>query len=155
MAKSAITEATSKSLAEKNRTALADLRRSYTRKDLELQVTRRYQPGDVYSPHDLSGAEAAKWKKVSKKPRPRRDVLDQLAVNPLHYYTNFSIMGEYTTEMGRIRSGKETGLRPVNQRKMAKAIRRAKGVGLLMPGTYAHPELLKEAQRDGRDRRRR
>ncbi|KAF2174271.1 hypothetical protein M409DRAFT_49129 [Zasmidium cellare ATCC 36951] len=143
MANSAVAEATQKSRTEQNRVALADLRRSYTRKDLEQQVFRRWKTGDIYSPRDLSGVEASKWKKVSKKPRPRRDVLDQLGVNPLHYYTNFSIMGEYTTEMGKIRSGNETGLRPVNQRKMAKAIRRAKGVGLLMPGTHLHPEVLR------------
>ncbi|KAK4498594.1 hypothetical protein PRZ48_011253 [Zasmidium cellare] len=146
-----VTEATQKSRTEQNRAALADLRRAYTRKDLEMQLHRRWKAGDVYAPHDLSGAEAAKWKKTSKKPRPsgkHRDVLDQLGVNPLHYYTNFSIMGEYTTEMGKIRSGRETGLRPVNQRKMAKAIRRAKGVGLLMPGTHAHPEVLRLQETD-------
>lgn len=55
---------------------------------------------------------------------------------------NFSIMSEYITEMGRIRHSSDTGLRPVNQRKMAKAIRRAMGMGL-MPGVHRHPELLK------------
>jgi small subunit ribosomal protein S18 len=54
---------------------------------------------------------------------------------------NFSIMSEYITEMGRIKPRSETGLRPVNQRKIAKAIRRAKGLGL-MPGIYRHPEIL-------------
>lgn len=53
------------------------------------------------------------------------------------------MMSEYMTEMGRIRHSRETGLRPVNQRRMAKAIRRAVGTGLLMPGTHRHPELLK------------
>lgn len=35
----------------------------------------------------------------------------------------------------------ETGLSPVNQRKMAKAIRRAIGLGL-HPSVHRHPELL-------------
>lgn len=53
-------------------------------------------------------------------------------------------MGEYMTEMGRIRHSRETGLRAVNQRKVAKAIRRAIGVGL-MPSVHRHPELIKRA----------
>ena len=50
-------------------------------------------------------------------------------------------MSEYMTEMGRIRHSSETGLRPVNQRKIAKAIRRAIGLGL-MPSVHKHPEIL-------------
>lgn len=56
---------------------------------------------------------------------------------------NFSMMSEYMTEMGRIRHSNETGLRPVNQRRMAKAVRRAIGLGL-MPSVHRHPEILKE-----------
>lgn len=62
---------------------------------------------------------------------------------------NFSIMSEYITPMGRIRHSNDTGLRPVNQRKMAKAIRRAMGMGL-MPGVHRHPELLKMEMRNQR-----
>lgn len=50
-------------------------------------------------------------------------------------------MSEYMTEMGRIKPRSVTGLRPVNQRRMAKAIRRAVGLGL-MPSVYQHPEIL-------------
>lgn len=55
---------------------------------------------------------------------------------------NFSIMSEYVTEMGRIRGAKSTGLRRVNQRKLAKAIKRAIALGL-MPSVHRHPEILK------------
>lgn len=55
---------------------------------------------------------------------------------------NFSIMSEYVTEMGRMKHSRDTGLRPRNQRKMAKAVRRAIGLGLI-PSTYRHPEILK------------
>lgn len=50
-------------------------------------------------------------------------------------------MSEYMTSMGRIKHRRDTGLRPVNQRKIAKAIRRAIGVGL-MPSVHRHPEIL-------------
>lgn len=51
-------------------------------------------------------------------------------------------MSEYVTEMGRMKHSRDTGLRPRNQRKMAKAVRRAIGLGLI-PSTYRHPEILK------------
>ncbi|KAI3394696.1 hypothetical protein diail_2443, partial [Diaporthe ilicicola] len=54
---------------------------------------------------------------------------------------NFSIMAEFMTPMGRIKHSRETGLRPVNQRKMAKAIRRSIGLGL-HPSTHIHPMIL-------------
>lgn len=52
------------------------------------------------------------------------------------------MMSEYMSDMGRIKHSRETGLRPVNQRRMAKAIRRAIGTGL-MPGVHRHPEILR------------
>jgi len=45
------------------------------------------------------------------------------------------------TPMGRIMHSKDTGLRPVNQRRMAKAIRRAIGTGI-HPSVHRHPEIL-------------
>ena len=50
-------------------------------------------------------------------------------------------MSEYVTDMGKLKHGNQTGLRPRNQRKMAKAVRRAIGLGLI-PATYKHPEVL-------------
>lgn len=56
-------------------------------------------------------------------------------------------MSEYMTPMGRIKHSSETGLRPVNQRKIAKAIRRSIGLGI-MPSVHRHPEILqREAAR--------
>lgn len=45
------------------------------------------------------------------------------------------------TAFGRIKNGRMNGLRPVNQRKMAKAIRRAVGLGI-HPSVHLHPEVL-------------
>ena len=56
-------------------------------------------------------------------------------------------MSEYMTEMGRIRHRSATGLRPVNQRKIAKAIRRAIGIGL-MPSVHRHPEIISKEYKD-------
>jgi small subunit ribosomal protein S18 len=55
---------------------------------------------------------------------------------------NMSMISEHITKMGRIRHSRDTGLRPVNQRRMAKAVRRAIGMGL-HPSIHKHPELLR------------
>jgi len=79
-----------------------------------------------------------------------RDVLDDLGINPLREYRNFAMVGEWVSEMGRIRGGRETGLRGVNQRKVAKCVRRAVGLGL-MPSVHRHPEMH-EQRMSGRGR---
>jgi small subunit ribosomal protein S18 len=56
-------------------------------------------------------------------------------------------MSDFVTDMGRIRPRKETGLRPVNQRKVAKAVKRAIALGL-MPSAYRHPEIIKIQRRE-------
>lgn len=142
---------------------MRDIDNSATLRNMEMQQTRRWRVGDVYAPHDLSGVEASKWKKTRRSDnpqaplarfpyydadsdcrRPTHDVFDFLGIDPLKEYKNFALMSEYMTEMGRIKHSKETGLRPVNQRKLAKAIRRSIGIGL-MPSVHKHPEILARA----------
>lgn len=52
------------------------------------------------------------------------------------------MISQYMTTMGQIKHSSETGLRPRNQRKMAKAIRRVIGMGI-HPSVHRHPEILK------------
>ena len=59
-------------------------------------------------------------------------------------WQNFTMMSEYMTETGKIKHSSATGLRPKNQRKIAKAIRRAIGLGL-MPSVHRHPLVLKKS----------
>lgn len=58
-------------------------------------------------------------------------------------------MWEYMAPIGNIRHRKDTGLRPVNQRRIAKAIRRAIGMGLI-PSVHPHPEVLEAAAKNRR-----
>ncbi|UPX09909.1 uncharacterized protein EKO05_0000587 [Ascochyta rabiei] len=115
---------------------------SERRSQFQRQMYRKWQPGDVYSPHDLTGAEQRKWKFGRKK--PQSDAFDVLGINPINEYKNYTIMSEYMTEMGRIKHSNDTGLRPKNQRKIAKAIRRAIGLGL-MPSVHRHPLVVKKS----------
>lgn len=145
-------------------TALEDLQNSANAASLSKQITRRFVPGDVYAPHDLSWVEMQKWK---TRGRPTYDALDALDLKPLDHYRvcclgfgleilcdyqsratmligvlqNFSMISEYMTPMGRIKHSNETGLRPVNQRRMARTIRRTIGMGI-MPSVHRHPEVL-------------
>lgn len=70
----------------------AEVNRISYRKDLESQQSRRWRSGDVYAPHDLSGVEMAKWKRVKQKARPRWDVLDQLNIKPMDHYKVSSVL---------------------------------------------------------------
>lgn len=79
------------SIAESNNRAMLEEQKrnvasGANRKDLETQQIRRWNVGDVYAPHDLSGAEQSKWKRLKQKARPRWDVLDQLNINPMDHY---------------------------------------------------------------------
>lgn len=122
--------------ADRQRALLAA---SQERQSFQKQFYRKWNTGDVYAPHDLSAVEQKKWKMARKS--PASDAFDTLGISPITEYKNFTMMSEYVSETGRIRHSKETGLRPKNQRKIAKAIRRAVGLGL-MPSVHRHPLVL-------------
>lgn len=52
-------------------------------RSMERNFTRDWKAGDVYAPHDLSAAEARKWR---KRQTPTTDAFDALSMNPLDYY---------------------------------------------------------------------
>ncbi|KAL8676130.1 MAG: hypothetical protein Q9186_007322 [Xanthomendoza sp. 1 TL-2023] len=148
------------------RTALADTTANYRATDLERHLYRRFRPGDIYAPHDLSPVEQHKWRQrytpsrnmknkqvtASRRRSGGPDVFDALGIHPLEEYKNFSIMTEFVTGMGRIKHRRETGLSGVNQRRVARAVRRAVGMGL-MPSVHKHPEVLEKEAEDMARRR--
>ena len=123
---------------ERKRSTLERMAERKVSEDYARHMPRRWNQGDVYTPHDLSHVEALKWKKASQ---PKEDIVDMLGINPLDEYRNFRMISDFMTSMGRIRPAMETALRPVNQRRMAKAIRRAIGLGI-HPSVHKHPEIL-------------
>ncbi|KAK3900409.1 ribosomal protein S18 [Staphylotrichum tortipilum] len=127
------------------RAHIQDMRQNTVTENYARQMPRRWRAGDAYSPRDLSPYEMGKWRKSR---RPDGDVVDILGFNPVDNYKNFALISEFMTSAGRIKHSRETGLRPVNQRKMAKAIRRAIGMGL-HPSVHKHPELLRFGSRQG------
>ncbi|KAM0432390.1 hypothetical protein ACHAPT_004934 [Fusarium lateritium] len=114
--------------------------------DFLRQMPRRWEVGDVYSPHDLSPVEMQKWRKRSVR---NIDVVDALGISPLDMYKNFSLVEHFTSPSGMINHSQLTRLRPVNQRKVAKMVRRVQGMGIY-PTIHAHPEMLREQFFGGR-----
>ncbi|KAI1468138.1 ribosomal protein S18 [Daldinia caldariorum] len=114
------------------------LRENGRAEDFLRQLPRRWRAGDVYAPHDMSPSEMNKLRRTQAR---KRDLVDVLGLSPLDMYRNFSVISEFMTAHGRIKRAVDTGLRPVNQRKMAKAVRRAIGLGL-HPSVHFHPEIL-------------
>lgn len=51
--------------------------------DFLKQMPRRWEAGDVYSPHDLSPVEMQKWRKKTVR---NNDVIDALGISPLDMY---------------------------------------------------------------------
>ncbi|KAL3963354.1 hypothetical protein ACCO45_000358 [Purpureocillium lilacinum] len=116
------------------------LRNQKNSNDYLKQMPRRWDAGDVYSPHDLSPVEMQKWRKRSQR---GGDVVDALGIRPLDMYKNFSLVQEFTSSSGQITHSAGTGLRPANQRKIAKMIRRVQGMGIY-PTIHDHPEMIRD-----------
>ena len=56
---------------------------------------------------------------------------------------NFSLVQAFTSTSAQILHSKGTKLRPVNQRKIAKMVRRVQGMGIY-PSIHSHPEMLRD-----------
>ncbi|KZV64834.1 hypothetical protein PENSPDRAFT_614841 [Peniophora sp. CONT] len=88
----------------------------------------------------LSDFKDKAWQRLPRKPDPfgpgrdeseSRDAFVQLQLDPLHESTNARMLAHFVTDMGRIRKRAQTGLTWRSQRRMAKAVRRAKMMGLM------------------------
>ena len=50
---------------------------------MDKNFTREWKKGDIYAPHDLSAAEARKWR---KRHTPTIDAFDALSLDPMDFY---------------------------------------------------------------------
>ena len=71
---------------------MAELEKVGRGKDLEKLMIRKWKPGDVYAPHDLSPVEMEKWR---KRKAGDRDVFDMLGINPLAEYKVRLFLGSW------------------------------------------------------------
>jgi small subunit ribosomal protein S18 len=67
----------------------------------------------------------------SAKESRRKDVFHQLGIDPLRESFNPTLLSHFVTDMGRVASRAETQLTWRSQRRLSKAIRRAKMMGII------------------------
>lgn len=125
----------------------------------------QFQNGDFYNPNDLA------YKKPGRRPPSRiissglfsnnpesslhqqtaaqirdADPFVQHDINPLHQFKDRGLMSLFVTEMGKIKPRSQTGLSAKSQRRLTKAIKRARATGFL-PYTAKPYQVLKEIRK--------
>ncbi|KAJ3150634.1 hypothetical protein HDU89_003042 [Geranomyces variabilis] len=104
-----------------------------TRKiDMAPHPRRRFIPGELYQPEDLNDKNVPRFlKRTSKPTTTTKSSSDIERRNPLKEYKDTVFLSSYLTQMGNMRSKVDTGLSRQNQRRMTKAVKRAKAIGEL------------------------
>ncbi|KAI0698557.1 ribosomal protein S18 [Cerioporus squamosus] len=105
----------------------------------DYPTLRGFQPGQFTRPRSFSRAEYDKGRSWTKRPllgpdaatSKELDVFYQRNLDPLKECRNTSLLSRFVTAMGKIRGRSETNLTWKNQRRMGKAIRRAKMMGII------------------------
>ncbi|KAI7823388.1 hypothetical protein BC939DRAFT_451969, partial [Gamsiella multidivaricata] len=93
-----------------------------------------FRKGDIYKPSDLNDSKTITY---ARPPKPV-DELKILKVNPVVEYKNATLLSHYITPLGRLMSREQTGLSAKNQRRVAKAVRRARAMCIISPTAKLH-----------------
>lgn len=98
-------------------------------------VTPNFQANTLYDPFDFSMARIRLERKQAKDNVSMR-VFDEKRLNPLDFYLRTKYLSNYVSSTGRILPREVTKLTVKNQKRLAKAIKRARAAGLL---SSVHP----------------
>ncbi|KAJ1951141.1 hypothetical protein FBU59_000335 [Linderina macrospora] len=95
--------------------------------------TRVFFAKAMYHPRELNEATAQRSmrERNQSQQQKRDDPFVAMGINPLKEYKNTYLLSNFVTEMGRIRPRYKTGLTAKSQRRVAKAIKRARAFGLM------------------------
>ncbi|CAO3658241.1 unnamed protein product [Umbelopsis ramanniana] len=85
--------------------------------------------GATYHPDALVDARPRQQR--PKTVTPSQDPFDALGLDPLKEYKNFNLLSNFVSDIGKILPRAQTGITAKNQRKLAKAIKRARAMGLM------------------------
>ncbi|KAJ1736244.1 hypothetical protein LPJ61_000028 [Coemansia biformis] len=96
-----------------------------------IHYTRRFFPMDTYHPGEFDEGNARKTIDFAKRDRTAVDPFKALGIDPLKEYKNALVLSNFVTDMGRIKPRYKSGLSAKSQRRVAKAIRRARSFGLI------------------------
>ncbi|SMN19951.1 similar to Saccharomyces cerevisiae YER050C RSM18 Mitochondrial ribosomal protein of the small subunit, has similarity to E. coli S18 ribosomal protein [Maudiozyma saulgeensis] len=95
-------------------------------KTLEPKLIKSFEYSTIYDPFDFSMARI----NLDRKHKSKFKLFGN-NINPLDLYTSPEILSQYMSSTGKILHSDVTGLSAKNQRRLAKAIRRAQAIGLL------------------------
>jgi small subunit ribosomal protein S18 len=124
-------------------------REGYSKEDLAFYEPRLDSAGEIYSPADLA-FEARRPLNRKRAEGYNQDDFAALGLDPQDEYKSFNLLSEYVSTLGRIKPREATGLSAKNQRKLGKAIRRARALGLM--STTAQDPSLNNAIKASRQR---
>ncbi|KAJ1849159.1 hypothetical protein LPJ73_003796 [Coemansia sp. RSA 2703] len=93
--------------------------------------TQMFYPKQTYSPRDLNEMTILKNMRKPDEVSSAKDPFVALGINPLDYFKNNLVLGTFVTDMGKIKPRYKTGLTAKSQRRLAKAIKRARSFGLM------------------------
>ncbi|KAI9307745.1 ribosomal protein S18 [Cunninghamella echinulata] len=102
-------------------------------KDVGQRYQKMHHAGDIYHPQDLNDTlyqEQLRQRRGRPNP-PSEDPFDVLGLDPLHEYKNYRLLSHFVSDMGKILPREKTGLTAKNQRKLAKAVKRARAMGIM------------------------
>ena len=103
---------------------------------------RFFKPTDTYHARDLNSDRLEKhlrYLQQAKKP----DYFDKMNIDIDNEYKNVALLSAFINELGMVKSRKDTGLSFVNQRRLAKAVKRCRAMGLM---SYTYKMKVDTAQ---------
>ncbi|KAG1049503.1 hypothetical protein G6F43_008169 [Rhizopus delemar] len=107
--------------------------KSRTNAEAAQRYQKIHQEGDLYHPQDLNDnlyRESLRARR-GRSSAPTQDPFDVLGLDPLQEYKNYKLLSNFVSDMGKILPREQTGLTAKNQRKLAKAVKRARAMGLM------------------------
>ncbi|KAI9190202.1 hypothetical protein H9P43_001635 [Blastocladiella emersonii ATCC 22665] len=109
-------------------------------------INKNFKNGDMYTLKDLDETSGAPRVAFGSLTHYKFDAFKAMGTNPLALYKDAGVLGNFVTETGMIMHRKNTNLTAKHQRKLTKAIKRARAMGL-MPYTY-RPELKRTSAKE-------
>ncbi|XP_006459991.1 hypothetical protein AGABI2DRAFT_191766 [Agaricus bisporus var. bisporus H97] len=100
---------------------------------------KMFYPGNILRPNDLSPEKCQNSRGANRStriapPAPEaryKDIFRQLNIDPVDFTLNPHVLSTYISEMGKIYGRNITGLTCRSQRRLGKAIRRARMIGII------------------------
>lgn len=107
---------------------------------IDPSFARRFEVGSTYDPFDFSLAKL-RLERAERNNAPPKDKFKQIKLDPLKLWKYPRDLSDYISDSGRIMPGYVNGHKKKTQKRLAKAIRRARSAGLLSP-MHKHVDML-------------